>query len=84
MYDVENERAPTFREYTKLTPRPIIVAFLRWDDANTIPSNAQRALKNNPPRDKIGGNMKVFIDQLYSPKVSMARQETLKKRWQIK
>ena len=28
--------------------------------------------------------MKVFIDQLYSPKVSEARQEALKKRWQIK
>ena len=28
--------------------------------------------------------MEVFIDQLYSPKVSEARQEALKKRWQIK
>ena len=33
MYDVEIARAhrsPTFRDYTKSTPRPIIVAFLRW------------------------------------------------------
>ena len=28
--------------------------------------------------------MKVFIDQSYSPNVSEARQEALKKRWQIK
>ena len=87
MYDVEIERAhrsPTFRDYTKSTPRPVIVAFLRWDDANTILSNARRALKSNPPKDKVGGSMKVFIDQLYSPKVSEARQEALKKRWQIK
>ena len=87
MYDVEIERAhrsPTFRDYTKPTPRPVIVAFLRWDDANTILSIAQSALKNNPPKDKVGGSMKVFIDQLYSLKVSEARQEALKKRWQIK
>ena len=87
MYDVEIERAhcsPTFRDYTKSTPRPVIVAFLRWDDANTILSNARRALKKSPPKDKVGGSMKVFIDQLYSPKVSEARQEALKKRWQIK
>ena len=58
---------PSFRDYTKSTPRPIIVAFLRWDDANTILSNARRALKNNPSKYKVGGSMKVFIDQLYSP-----------------
>ena len=28
--------------------------------------------------------MEVFMDQLYSPKVSEARQEALEKRWQIK
>ena len=55
-----------------------------WNDVNTILSNARRALKNNPPKDKVGGSMEVFIDQLYSPKVSEARQEALKKRWQIK
>ena len=77
MYDVKIEgahRSPTFRDQTKSTPRPIIVAFLRWDDANTILSNARRALKNNPPGDKIDGSMEVFIDQLYSPKVSEAKQ----------
>ena len=57
-----------FHDYTKSTPRPIIVAFLPWDDANTILSNAQRALKNNPPKDKVGGSMEAFIDQLRSPK----------------
>ena len=35
-------------------------------------------LKNNLPTDKIGGGMEVFTDQLYSPKVSEARQEALK------
>ena len=87
MYDVEIEMAHcslTFRDCTKLTPRPVIVAFLHWDDANTILSNARRAPKNNPPKDKVGGSMEVFIDQLYSPKVSEARKEALKKWWQIK
>ena len=75
IYDVEIERAhpsSIFHDYTKSTPRPIIVAFLRWDNANTTLSNARRALKNNPPKDKVGGSMKVFIDQLYSPNVSEA------------
>ena len=87
MYDVEIERAHhslTFHDYTKSTPRPVIVAFLHWNDVNTILSNARRALKNNPPKDKVGSSMKVFIDQLYSPKVSEARQKALKKWWQIK
>ena len=56
MYDVEIERAhrsPTFRDYTKSTPRPVIVAFLHWDDANTILFNARRALKNNHLKIKL-------------------------------
>ena len=81
---VRAHRSSTFRDYTKLTQRPIIVAFLRWDDANTVLPNARKTLKNNPLGDKISGSMEVFIDQLYSPKVSEVRQEALKKRWQIK
>ena len=87
MYDVKIERGHhslTFRDYTKLTRRPIIVAFLHWNNANTILSDARRALNNNPSKDKLGSSMKVFIDQLYSLKVSEARQEALKKWWQIK
>ena len=75
-----SQHSPTFRDYTKSTLRPIIVAFLCWDNANTILSNAPRALMNNLPRDKIGGSMEVFIDQLYSPKISEARHEALKNR----
>ena len=71
MYDVEIERvhrSPTFSDHTISAPRPIIVAILRWKDANNILSNSRRVLKNNPSRDKIGSGMEVFIDQLYSPK----------------
>ena len=39
MEDVNIERAhrsPAVRDPNKETPRPIIVAFLHWDDANTV------------------------------------------------
>ena len=39
MADVEIEsahRSPTTRDFSKATLRPIVVSFLRWEDANTI------------------------------------------------
>ena len=87
MADVEIERAhhsPTMRDFSKATPRPIVVSFLRWEDANTIRSKAPRAMKHNPPKEKDGTLLDVFVDKMYSPKITETRNEALKKRWQIK
>ena len=84
MADVEIERAhhsPTTRDFSKATPKPIVVSFLRWADANTIRSKAPKAMKHNPPKGKDGT---VFVDQMYSPKIAEARNKASKKRWQIK
>ena len=87
MADVEIERAhhsPTTRDFSKVTPRPIVVSFLCWEDTNTIRSKAPRAMKHNPPRGNDGTMLNVFVDQMYSPKITEARNEALKKQWQIK
>ena len=87
MADVEIERAhrsPTMRDFSKATPRPIVLSFLSWEDANTIRSKAPRAMKHNPPKRKDCTVLDVSVDQMCSPKISEAGNEALKKRWQIK
>ena len=83
MADVEIERAhrsPTTRNFSNATPRPIVVSFLRWEDANTIRSKAPRAIKCHPPKGKDGTVLDVFVDQMCSPKITEARNEALKTR----
>ena len=81
MADVEIQRAhssPTTRDFSKATPRPIVVSFLHWEDANTIRSKAPRAMKHNPPKGKDGTMLDVFVDQMYSAKITEARNEAQK------
>ena len=78
MANVEIQRAhssPTTQDFSKATPRPIDVSFLHWEDANTIRSKALRAMKHNPPKGKDGTMLDVFVDQMYSPKITEARNE---------
>ena len=80
MADVEIERAhrsPTTRDISKATPRPIVVSFLHCEDANTVISKAPRAIKYNPPKRKDGTVLDVFIDQIYSPKITESRNKAL-------
>ena len=82
MADVKIERAhrsPTKRDLSKATPTPIVVSFLRWEDVNTVRSKAPQAMKHNPPNRKDGTVLDVFVDQMYSPKITEARNEDLKK-----
>ena len=41
-------------------------------------------MKYNPPKGRDGTLLDVFVDQMYSPKITEASNEALKKRWQIK
>ena len=87
MENVNIERAhhsPAVRDPYKETPRPIIVAFFHWEDANTILFQAPKVLKGNPVKAKDGSTLRVFVDQLYSPKVTQERKKAMTKRWQIK
>ena len=87
MENVNIERAhhsPAVRDPNKETPRPIIVVFLHWEDANTILFQAPEVLKGNPVKAKDGSTLCVFVDQLYSPKIIQERKKAMTKRWQFK
>ena len=87
MENVNIERAhhsPAVRDPNKGTPRPIIVAFLHWEDANTILFQAPKVLESNPVKAKDGSTLRVFVHQLYSPNITQERKKALTKRWQIK
>ena len=77
-------RSPTVRDPNKETPRPVVVAFLHWEDANTILFQAPKVLKSNPVKAKDGSTLRVFVDQPYSPKITQERKKAMIKRWQIK
>ena len=73
-------RSPAVRDPNKETPRPIIVEFLHWEDANTILFQAPKVLKSNPVKAKDGSTLRVFVDQLYSPKITQERKKAMTKR----
>ena len=78
MEDVNIERAhhsPAIRDPNKETPRPIIVAFLHWDDANAVLFQAPKVPKSNPVKAKDRSTLHIFVDQLYSPKVTQERKK---------
>ena len=77
-------RSPAVRDPNKETPGPMIVAFLHWEDANTILFQVPKVLKGNPVKAKDGSTLRVFVDQLYSPKITQERKKSMTKRWQIK
>ena len=78
-------RSPAVRDPNKETPRSIIVAFLHWEDANTVLFHTPKVLKSNPVEaKKDGSTLRVFVDQLYSPKITQERKKAMTKRWQIK
>ena len=85
--DVNIERAhrsPAIRDPDTETPRPIIVAFLHWEDANTVLFQAPKLLKSNLVKAKDGSTLRIFVDQLYIPKITQERKKAMTKRWQIK
>ena len=45
-------RPPAVRDPNKETTRPIIVAFLHWDDANTVLLKPPKVLESNPVKAK--------------------------------
>ena len=72
-------RSPTMFQPGKANPRPIIVAFLRWEIANELLFKSPPTLKNMPYKDPINGQESaVYVEQLYSPKMSKLRQQALK------
>ena len=73
MKNVNIEQAhhsPAVRDPNKETLHPVIVAFLHWEDANTILFQAPKVLKSNPVKVKDGSTLRVFVDRLYSPKIT--------------
>ena len=78
-------RSPTMLQPAKTNPRPIIVAFLRWEIANDILFKSPSTLKNMPYKDPINGQESVvYVEQLHSPKVSKLRQQASKVRRDLK
>ena len=76
-------RTPAFQNRNWKYPRPIHVAFLLWEQANEIAMSAQRVLKENPYAHK-GEELKLFVNQMYSPRVIQLRKQALKTRWELK
>ena len=76
-------RSPAVRDPNKETPRPIIVAFLHWEDVNTVLFQAPKVLKSNPVKAKDGSTLRVLVDQLYSPRITQERKKSITKRRQI-
>ena len=83
--DIERaQRSPTVRDSSRSSPRPIMVAFLRWEQANKILQTAGRVLKNKPYKDLDGNEINIYVKQFYSPKVTELRNKALKIRRQVK
>ena len=76
-------RTPAFRNPNRKYPRPIHVAFLLWEQANEIAMSTQRVLKEKPYAHK-GEELKLFVNQMYSPRVTQLRKQALKIRWELK
>ena len=108
-HNVEIEWAHQSSSYIKphsIGPRPIIVAFLRWEDANHILSLAPKVLHENPlqletetpdcsqasrqaevegaEQSRRKKSAYIYIDQMYSPKITLLRQKALQKRKELK
>ena len=107
-HNVEIERAHRSPSYIKphsTGPRPIIVAFLRWEDTNHILSLAPKVLRENPlqletetpdscqasrqaevegaEQSRRKKSAYIYIDQMYSPKITLLRQKALQKRKEL-
>ena len=74
---------PAFRNPNRKYPRPIHIAFLLWEQANEIAMSAQRVLKEKPYAHK-GEELKLFVNQMCSPRVTQLRKQALKTRWELK
>ncbi len=62
-------RTPSVKHASRTAPRPITVAFLRWEMANKIVYTARKVLKDNPFLDASQNKVDIYIDQMYSPKI---------------
>ena len=83
--DIERaHRSPTVRDSSRSSPRPIMVAFLRWEQANKVLQTAGRVLKNKPYKDLNGNEINIYVEQFYSPKFTELRSKALKIRRQVK
>ena len=76
-------RMPAFQNPNRKSPRPIHVAFLLWEQVNEIAMSAQRVLKKKPYAHK-AEELKLFVNQMYSPRVTQLHKQVLKTYWELK
>ena len=77
------DRAPTFQDPHRRTPRPIIVAFLDWIDANKFVLMGPRMLPEKPVTHNVE-TVHIYVDQMFCPKVTVSRNQALLVRCHLK
>ena len=76
-------RTSAFQSPNRKYTLPIPVVFLLWEQVNMTATSTTRVLKEKPYVHK-GEELKLFINQIYSPRVTQLRKQALKTRWELK